>query len=144
MFFRHGRRLFPPAGLGYRLFDTGALLTIVSACWYVFSDPSQVTRAALSDTFSVFFAPSTWGIVLMAAGAAAMILSYMSHRAVFWGYIILASSCVGWCAALFSGVLLADVDRDITLKALGSAVFFGWMTRSLLVSVLAPAAEDRQ
>lgn len=136
------RRWFPPPGLAYRLFDTGMLLLIVSLCWYVLSPPSEVTVTALSDTFDVFFRPQTWGLALAITGGLATVLSYMGHRAIFWGYVILASACVGWCAALFTGILLADASYDVTLKAVGSAVFFGWMTRGLLVAVLTRAEED--
>lgn len=129
--------MLPPSGLPYQLFDAAMLLVGICGLWYVFSDPSQVTRSALSDSLGAVLSPHTWGVGLMIVGFVSGSLAYGNHRCIRAGYALMVGACGLWSISLLVGAIAVHSDFDLTCKALGSALLFAWITRRLVTEVIA-------
>ncbi len=130
------RRLFPPSGLAYQLFDSAIFLLVLAYLWYVGSDPSAVTKTALSGTLEIILNVRTWGIGLMAVGLTSAVLAYRGRRAVLTGYVLMVAATSAWSISLFVGSAVADGGRELIFKALGSALLFAWISRRLVTEVI--------
>lgn len=127
------RRLLPPAGLPYALFDSAVFVGVLVTLWYVATPVSEATTAALSDSWAQVVSPRRWGWLLLMASAFAAACSYGSHRALRTGYVVLAAACGLWSSILLIGAAIAvDTPADPRLKAAGVALVFGYTVRRLL------------
>lgn len=117
------RRLFPPTGPAYELFDTAVLLLLLALINYVVTDPPATTVLNLSAPLT-FASETTWGIALAACGLAAIACSYREDL-LDLGYSILVTATVFWSTCFLVSVVLFGGS----LRGLGSALIWGWIAR---------------
>lgn len=122
---RYVRPLAPQNRKAYELWDLGLLVLGLALFWYVTTDPSESTKAALSATLSQLLNPHAWGWVLVVGGVVATGLSYGGRRSVRVGFIVLVAVCTAWCVSLLIGLLFTWPEWQMAGKALGTAYLFG-------------------
>ena len=120
------RRLFPPSGAAYELFDCAVFVAVVVGVTYVIEKPQPVQEETL-DFIDKALDLSTWGSVLTACALAAVVCSYIP-RLVSCGYGLLVAGCVFWAGAFIVGVLFHDGDP----QALVAALIYLWVARRLV------------
>lgn len=119
----NARRLFPPGGPRYELFDTCTLIFVVGYLGYVVIEPAA-TQATLPPLRVV--SEHTLGILLTSAGAIGVLTSY-SRRFYKIGYTVAITAALAMCVNYSLGALESWQVRPVI-----SAVFYGWMARRLM------------
>lgn len=130
---RKVRRLFPPTGPGYELFDYSGLLLVLGLVGYVLSDPPANTAATLQAPLRVF-SEMQLGSMMTAAAVFGLVTSYFP-RWMRWGYIATISTT----GALSLNFLVGFVANGTSVRAVISVVLYGFIARHLLREV----ARDR-
>lgn len=127
------RRLLPPAGPAYELFDAAVFLLILGVVGYITTDPPPVTDRALEAPFRVIASLHSglnpqyvWGTVLAAVAALGLVCSYRAA----WlrtGYAAMTIACVFASASFLGGMVLFGASP----RAILSAVIYGWIASRL-------------
>lgn len=115
------RRVAPPAGEQYAVFDLATALWVSVLCVYVLNDPR---RSAVNwvTTDGVFLG----GIVVVGAGLFAMFASFSPHL------IRTALVVTGGAAFVWAGILAVGVIVEFRPSTLGVAVLYGFVARQAL------------
>lgn len=140
------RRLVPPAGRRYHLFDSSVLLVGISLLWYITTEPSATTQSALDETvLGLLFSPTLWGYMLLIVGILGALASY-SRRFFDSGYALVTVALAGWAVSLTLGALIAlatgTVSWEIGGKALGTALWFAYALRALVAPLFRQGTVD--
>ncbi len=126
------RRMFPPSGQRYELFDCGVFLLLLAAIGYVLTTPPAVTDRALYAPFES--APIwVWGSLLSACGAFAILASYVP-RLLRAGYVVMVLACTFWSLSFLIGIVFFDGQP----RALMSVLIYAWIARRIAREGWAP------
>ncbi len=121
------RRIAPPSGPGYELFDCSVLVLTLASCWYIFSDISPAMVDALGNTLFALLNPFYWGIGLVLASLYGVFASYRPHL-LKSGFVVLGMICFFWAISVFLGSFFAGGE---TLRTIGVSVLYFWIVRRL-------------
>jgi len=120
------RRLFPPSGPAYELFDASVLLLTLGGIGYVLTNPPPNTAVTLIVLRVI--PEEVLGWVLAAAALVGIATSY-STRWLRIGYIATISASLAMSGFFAIGWLFVDGSG---IRALLSAVLYGWIGRRLI------------
>lgn len=139
-------RFVPPPGRRYHLFDASVLLIGVALLWYITTEPSRITVAALDETIlGLIFSPTLWGWSLLVVGVLGAASSY-SRRLFDAGYVIVTVALALWTLAILLGstiaLLTGVVSWELGGKALGTALWFGFALRGLVAPLFRNGTVD--
>lgn len=119
------RRVFPPSGHRYELFDCSVLLLALGGIGYVLTTPPPNTEATL--TILRFISEESLGWSLAGAGLIGIIASYVPAAVRFgYGLTIFATGSM----SLFFAFGWALNQTDI--RSVLSAILYGWIARRLI------------
>lgn len=119
------RRLFPAAGPAYELFDASVLLLALGGIGYVLTDPPPNTEMTLTILRYVPEEILGWSLTL--AAVVGIVTSYT--RWLRAGYIATISATLAMSGFFALGLV---VNEDAGIRALLSAIIYGWIARRLI------------
>lgn len=120
------RRLFPPSGPAYELFDCAVFVAVVVSVSYVIETPQAAQRDTLGFVDQAL-SLTAWGAVLTACALIALVCSYVP-RWLSFGYGVLAAGCAFWAAVFVVGVAFYDGQP----RSLVSALIYLWVLRRIV------------
>lgn len=123
---KKARRLFPPSGAQYELWDCAVFVAILVGVGYVIESP-QPKQAQTLTFVEQAFTITVWGSALTACAVVAIVCSYRARWLAF-GYGVLSAACAFWGLVFLVGVLFYDG----TPRSLTSALIYGWVFRRLV------------
>lgn len=122
----HVRRVFPPSGAPYELFDSAVFVGILVIVGYVIENPQpaqQETLGFIDQALSL----NLWGAVLATCAVVAAVCAYVP-RWVSFGYGILVAGCTFWSAVFVVGIMFYDGAP----RSFVSALIYAWVVRRLV------------
>ncbi len=122
---RRVRRLFPPHGPRYELFDSSVLLLVLGLVGYVLTDPPPNTERTL--LVLRFITETQLGIVLVAAAVFGLVCSYTT-RWLRYGY----TATIAATGALSLYFLVGFVANQTSIRSFISVVLYAWIARRLI------------
>lgn len=121
------RRLAPPSGRAYELFDCSVLLLVLWFVGYVLTTPTSNQEAALAGPY--LFLPSTvWGAVMTLCAVVGIVCSYTKTKVGF-GYVVTIAASGFWAALFAVGASFHNVD---SLRAMIVVILYCWIARRLI------------
>lgn len=129
------RKLRPPSGPPYELFDSSVFLFVLGAVGYVLTDPTNITDQALYAPFralsSITDEPAqAWGVVLALVASFGIACSYAGPKWVRRGNTVVVGACVFASGSFVMGLILFGASP----RAVISAVLYGWIASGLVRS----------
>lgn len=119
------RRLFPPTGAAYELFDASILLLALGGIGYILTEPPANTAATLTILHVVSEEALGWALAF--AALVGIVSSYT--RWIRVGYIAVISTSLAMCGFFAVGYVTTDGSG---IRALLSAILYGWVARRLM------------
>lgn len=119
------RKLFPPSGRAYELFDCSMLLLILGLVGYVLTDPPMNTSRALKGPL-YFVTENQLGWFMVTAAVIGIVAAYT--RWVRVGYVATITACLVMSANFILGLIFTDASARTVI----SIVLYAWIARRLM------------
>ncbi|GAA2008175.1 hypothetical protein GCM10009719_17360 [Nocardioides kribbensis] len=120
------RRLFPPSGAAYELWDCAVFVAIIVTVGYVIENPQPAQQETLSFVDQVL-SLNLWGMVLATCAIVAGVCAYIP-RWISFGYGVLVAGCFFWSAVFVVGIVCFNGQP----RSLVSALIYAWVVRRLI------------
>lgn len=134
------RRLFPPSGSAYELFDAAIFLLVLSVVGYILTSPNPTQERTLSAPLDLM-PDYVWGSALALVSIAGVVCSYLPHR-IRLAYIAMIFACTFWSANFAIGMALGVAGQvlpgefldhyDFSARAIISLVLYAWIASRLI------------
>ena len=134
------RRLFPPTGPAYALFDAAVFLLFLAVIGYILTTPSSTQEQALSAPLDLL-PDYVWGTALACVSSFAIVCSYFPCM-VRRGYLAMIVACVFWSSNFAIGMGFGVAAQllpvgfldgyQFTARAFISVLLYGWIASRLI------------
>lgn len=134
------RRLFPPSGSSYELFDAAIFLLVLSVVGYILTSPNPTQERTLSAPLDLM-PDYVWGSALALVSITGIVCAYLPHRVRF-AYLAMITACTFWSANFAIGMVLGAAGQvlpggfldhyDFSVRAIISLVLYGWIASRLI------------
>lgn len=125
------RRLFPPSGQQYELFDNAVFVAAIVFVRYVLEGPSENQERGLALLASAA-SLDIWGAVITAAAVTAAVCSYR-HDWLRAGYSVLVAALALWVTAFLIGLAFYGAPSVTVVSAL---IYFWVISRLIRDGIL--------